>query len=136
MPGLVRFGVSLEKELLGAFDKHLKEKKYATRSKALEDLIRADLIARTWSEGTGEVAGTVTLVYNHHKRSLVNKLLDIQHDYQALIVSTQHVHLNHENCLEVIVLKGVPGKVRELSGRLTSEKGVKHVSLTMTTAGE
>lgn len=136
MNRLVRFGVSLSSELLLEFDKHIKAKNYATRSKAIEDLIRENLVAKEWEDGANAVAGAITVVYDHHKRALVNNLLDIQHDYQGLIISTQHVHLTHDNCLEVIVVKGKPAEVRKLSDELKSEKGVKHCSLTITSAGE
>jgi CopG family transcriptional regulator, nickel-responsive regulator len=135
MGKLVRFGVSLDSGLLGEFDKHLKAKTYATRSKALEDLIREALVKQEWEHGSGDAAGAITIVYDHHKRALVNNLLDIQHDYQGTIISTQHVHLTHDNCLEVIVVKGKPAEVQKLSDELKSEKGVKHCSLTITTAG-
>jgi len=128
--------VSLEKGLLDRFDKHIRGKSYATRSKAIADLIQEDLIRKEWSEGNEDVAGAITVVYNHHKRELVNTLLDIQHDYQHLIVSTQHVHLSHEHCLEVIVVKGKPVQVQELAKKLKAGKGVKHGSLTMTTTGK
>ncbi|MEK9149342.1 MAG: nickel-responsive transcriptional regulator NikR, partial [Candidatus Desantisbacteria bacterium] len=105
--GLVRFGVSLEDVLLVRFDGHLKEKGYPTRSKAISDLIREALVKEEWV-GQGNVAGTVTLIYDHHRRELVNKLTDIQHDFYKIIISSQHIHLDHNNCLEVVVVKGMP----------------------------
>jgi len=135
MAKLVRFGVSFDGALLAEFDKHVKAKAYSTRSKAIEDLIREALVVKEWEGGAGPVAGAVTVVYDHHKRTLVDHLLDIQHDYQDLIISTQHVHLTHDNCLEVIVVKGKSARVRKLADELKSEKGVKHCSLTITTAG-
>ena len=136
MSKLIRFGVSLDSALLSEFDKHIKSKSCPTRSKAIEDLIREVLVVKEWEDGVNPVAGAITVVYDHHKRALVNNLLDIQHDYQGLIISTQHVHLTHDNCLEVIVVKGKPDQVRKLADELKSEKGVKHCSLTVTTAGE
>jgi CopG family nickel-responsive transcriptional regulator len=135
MGKLVRFGVSLDSGLLADFDKHLRAKTYATRSKAIEDLIRETLVKQEWEHGSGDVAGAITIVYDHHKRALVNNLLDIQHDFHDIIISTQHVHLTHDNCLEVIVVKGKPAEVQKLANELKSEKGVKHCSLTITTAG-
>ncbi|MFH1367748.1 MAG: nickel-responsive transcriptional regulator NikR [Elusimicrobiota bacterium] len=135
MDKLVRFGVSLNSGLLSEFDRHIKAKTYATRSKAIEDLIREALVKQEWEHGSGDAAGAITIVYDHHKRALVNDLLDIQHDYQDTIISTQHVHLTHDNCLEVIVVKGKPAEVQKLADELKSEKGVKHCSLTITSAG-
>ncbi len=135
MTDLVRFGVSLEKELLSKFDKHIKEKNYPTRSKAIGDLIRENLVKREWTEGK-EVMGAITLVYNHHKRELVNRLTDVEHDFHQLIISSQHVHLDEANCLEIVVVKGKPKNVQKLAYSLKSTKGVKHGSLTMTTTGK
>ena len=135
MADLVRFGVSLEKRLLAKFDKHIKEKNYPTRSKAIGDLIRENLVKKEWLEGR-EVVGAITLVYNHHRRELVNKLTDVEHDFHQLIVSSQHVHLDEDNCLEIVVVKGKPKDVQKLAYNLKSTKGVKHGSLTMATTGK
>lgn len=135
MSNLVRFGVSLEKELLQRFDERIKEKKYTNRSEAIRDLIRDDLVKKEWQEGR-EVTGSITLVYNHHKRELTNFLVDIQHDYHDIILSTQHIHLDHDNCLEIIVVKGKPRAIDELYGKLKSAKGVKHGGFAMTTTGK
>ncbi|MHC2994507.1 MAG: nickel-responsive transcriptional regulator NikR [Candidatus Atribacteria bacterium] len=135
MSEIVRFGVSLEKELLDKFDKLIKEKKYPNRSEAIRDLIRENLVKREWVEGK-EVAGSITLVFDHHKRELVNILTDIQHNFHPLIISSQHIHLDHDNCLEIIVVRGKPGEVRELSDKLRSTKGVKYGALSIATTGK
>lgn len=135
MADLVRFSVSLEKELLTKFDKHIKKNNYPTRSKAIGDLIRENLIKEEWIEGK-EVVGAITLVYNHHKRELVNRLTDVQHDFHQVIISSQHVHLDEDNCVEIVVVKGKPTQVERLAYRLKSAKGVKHGSLTMATTGK
>jgi len=135
MSDLIRFGVSLDRELLARFDKHIKGKKYPTRSKAIGDLIREDLVKKEWIEGR-EVVGAITLVYNHHKRELVNKLTNAEHDFHQLIISSQHVHLDENNCLEIVVVKGKPREIENLAYRLKSTKGVKHGSLTMATTGK
>lgn len=135
MAGLIRFGVSLEKELLDRFNKLLREKNYPNRSEAIRDLIREDLVKKEWVKGK-EVAGAITLVYDHHKRELVSKLTDVQHKFHDAIISTQHIHLDPINCLEIVVVKGKPRKVEELAQRLKSTKGVKHGSLTMATTGK
>jgi len=132
---LVRFGVSIEKGLLAKFDKHIRGKNYPTRSKAIGDLIRESLVKKEWKEGR-EVVGAITLVYNHHKRELVNRLTDVQHRFHQLIISSQHVHLDRDNCVEIVVAKGKPKDVEELAYRLKSTKGVKHGSLSMATTGK
>lgn len=136
MASLVRFGVSLRKELSDEFDRHIQRKNCPTRSKAIADLIREDLIKKQLGGGRRPVAGVITIIYDHHRRELVNRLLDIQHGYQDMIVSTQHVHLSHDSCLEVIIVKGKPRKVQELADTIKSEKGVMHGYLTMTTGGK
>jgi len=135
MPKLVRFGVSLEEELLKNFDRHIRKKEYQNRSEAIRDLIRAEFVKKEWLDNK-EVAGTVTLIYNHHKRELVNKLTDIQHNVQKIIISTQHIHLDHDNCLEIIALKGAPKEVQKLADTLKSVKGVKHGTLSMSSTGK
>lgn len=135
MTGLTRFGVSLEKELLRKFDERLREKKYTNRSEAIRDLIREDLVRKEWQEGK-DVTGAITLAYNHHKRELVNRLMDIQHDYHDYILSTQHIHLDEDNCLEIIVIKGRSKEIEELYGKLKSAKGVKHAAFAMATTGK
>ena len=135
MTNLSRFGVSLEKHLLGEFDRLIKKRKYFNRSEAFRDLIRQELVKEEWQAGL-EVAGAVTLVYDHHKRELINKLTDIQHDFQGNIISTQHIHLDHDNCLELIAVKGSAEIVTRLSDSLRSVKGVKHGTLSMSSTGK
>jgi len=135
MSDIIRFGVSLEKELLEKFDKLIKEKKYSNRSEAIRDLIRENLVKREWIEGK-EVAGAITLVFDHHKRELLNTLTDIQHDFYQLIISSQHIHLDHDNCLEIIVVRGKPVEVKELADKLKSTKGVKYGALSIATTGK
>ncbi len=135
MAQLVRFGVSLEKALLIHFDSHLKEKKYTNRSEAIRDLIREDLIRKQWREGS-EIAGTITMIYDHHRRELLNKLTDIQHDFGGVIISTQHIHLDHHNCLEIIAVKGKPKLAQDLADTLKAVKWVKHVALSMSSTGK
>ena len=135
MSKLRRFSISLDEDLVARFDKHIKEKNYPTRSKAIGDLIRENLIKKEWVEGK-EVVGAITLVYNHHRRELVNRLTDVEHDFHQLIISSQHVHLDEANCLEIVVVKGKPKEIDKLAQSLKSTKGVKHGSLTMTTTGK
>lgn len=135
MPILVRFGVSLEKELLNKFDNRIKNQNYTNRSEAIRDLIRENLVRDEWHEDS-VVAGAITLIYDHHKRELLNKITDIQHDFQGIIISAQHIHLDHDNCLEIIALKGHSRKTQKLADTLRAIKGVKHVTLSMSTTGK
>lgn len=135
MNRLFRFGVSLDFELLKKFDEFIKKKNYVNRSKAIADLIRQEFVKKQWDEN-GEIAGTITLVYDHHKRDIADNLMGIQHDFQKIIVSTQHIHLDHNNCLEIVAVRGKSGKVRKLADILKSIKGVKHGTLNMTTTGK
>lgn len=125
----------MPKDLIDKFDRLLKDKSYSNRSEAFRDLIRQELIKKEWADG-GEVAGAITLIYDHHKRELINKLTDIQHDYQTVIISTQHIHLDHNNCLEIIAVKGHPKKAQELADTLRAVKGVKHGILNMSSTGK
>ena len=135
MTKLVRFGVSLEEDLLEKFDRLTKERSYTNRSEAFRGLIRQELVGKQWQSGH-EIAGAITLIYDHHKRELVNKLMDIQHAFGDMIISSQHVHLDHNNCLEIIAVKGSPKEAQKLSDSLKSVKGVKHGTLSMSTTGK
>jgi CopG family nickel-responsive transcriptional regulator len=130
---LYRFGISLDRELIEVFDRHIRAQGYQSRSEALRDLIREELLRKTTTEG-GLVAGAIVMTYDHHKRELVNRLIDIQHDFHDLIISTQHVHLDHENCLEVIAVKGNTPEIEKLSSALKVLVGVKHLSLSVSSA--
>lgn len=132
---LVRFGVSLEKKLIEEFDSLILKRNYTNRSEAIRDMIREELVKDEWS-GTNQVIGAITLVYDHHKREVVNRLIDIQHDFHGNIISSQHVHVDHCNCLEIIAAKGISGDVARLSDMLKSVKGVVHVSLSMSSTGK
>jgi CopG family nickel-responsive transcriptional regulator len=135
MSNVYRFGVSLDKKLITEFDKKIRSDNYKNRSEAIRDLIRSELVREQW-RGGNIVAGAITITYDHHKRELVNKLMDLQHDFISIIISTQHVHLNHDNCLEIIAVKGKAHDVNELANRIRATKGAFHVSLSMSTTGE
>jgi CopG family nickel-responsive transcriptional regulator len=135
MKEVVRFGVSLDNNLLDDFDKLIAQKGYNNRSEAIRDLIRDNLVGQEW-DANKETVGTVTIVYDHHVRALTDKLTSIQHDYQHLIVSAMHVHLDHDHCLEVLVVRGRGSEVRKVADILIGTKGVKHGKLAMTTTGE
>jgi len=135
MSKVSRFGVSLERGLLKKFDQRRREKKYTNRSEAIRDLIREDLVKAEW-DSDKKIAGAITLTYDHHKRELVNKLMDIQHDFGEIIISAQHIHLDHNNCLEIIAIQGPSREAQELADSLKSVKGVKHGTLSMSTTGK
>ena len=118
-----RFGVSLEEELLNDLDKLVIQQNFPNRSQAIRYLIKRNLVEHEW-DGNEDVAGAIVLVYDHHKRGLQNKSTEVQHDFHHLILSVQHVHLNHDNCLETITV----------SNQLISIKGIKNGQLVMSTA--
>ncbi len=135
MKKLVRFGVSLDHHLLDDFDRLITRKNYTNRSEALRDLIRDNLVGQEWDENK-ETVGTVTFVYNHHVRDLTDKLTEIQHQYHRLVLSGMHVHLDHDHCLEVLVVRGKGSEIRKVADTLIGTKGVKHGKLTTTTTGK
>ena len=136
MGKLTRFGVSLDEELLEPFDALCAVKGYSNRSEAIRDLIRKALVAEEWQQADGQGAGTLTLVYDHHKNDLARRLTQRQHDEHDIIIATLHVHLDHHNCLEVLILKGEAARVRALADKLISCKGVKHGTFSGTTTGQ
>lgn len=136
MAELTRFGISIDSKLLKQFDKLIATKGVANRSEAIRDLIRAALVETEWETSDAETVGTVTLVYDHHTRDLGEKLDHLQHEHHDAIVSTLHVHLDHHNCLEVLVVRGKSGDIKKIADMLIGTKGVKHGKLTMTTTGK
>lgn len=130
-----RFSVSIPPKLLGQFDRLVREKGYKNRSLAIADLMRAGLVEHQQHMGAGEIAGTITLVYDHHKLPVQSALTAIQHDHHHAIVSTLHVHLDHHNCLEVLVVRGQAALIKKIADELLTAKGVKHGKLTVTTTG-
>ena len=136
MGKLTRFGVSLDEELLEPFDALCAVKGYSNRSEAIRDLIRKALVAEEWQQADGQGAGTLTLVYDHHKNDLARRLTQMQHDEHDIIIATLHVHLGHHNCLEVLILKGEAARVRAQADKLISCKGVKHGTFSGTTTGQ
>lgn len=136
MSKLIRFGISMNEQLLDKFDRQIVKKGYSNRSEAVRDLIRNQLVHLEWENEDQEVAGTVTLVYDHHVRGLTNALTEIQHDFHNLAMSTMHVHLDHYHCLEVLVVKGKASEARKLAEKLISIKGVKHGQLSITSTGK
>ena len=131
---LIRFGVSLPGDLIRSFDRLIRRKKYSNRSEAIRDLIRRELVEEE-IVNDAEIVGVLTLLYNHHQRELQDRLGRIQHDFHERILSTTHVHLDHHNCLEVIILKGRGTEAKAFADHLLSLKGVKHGRLVLTNAG-
>jgi len=134
--GVARYTVSMDARLLDKFDALIERKGYANRSEAIRDLIRAQLVEEQWREATGKVAATVTLVYDHHSRQVADRLADLQHHHHDLVVSATHVHLDNDNCLEVVILRGLARAVRALADELIACKGVKHGKAVLTTEGK
>lgn len=135
MSKLVRFGVSLDEDLLDQFDRLIRQRKYTNRSEAIRDLIREELVKKEWTENR-EVTGAITLVYDHHARQLVNKVIDIQHDCHTCILSTQHIHLDHHNCFEIVVTRGKSKDIEALFQKLKAVRNVKHAGFMMATKGK
>ena len=133
---VIRFGISLEDILLVRFDNLIQKKGYSNRSEAIRDLIRDSLVMDEWGSSTAETVGTITIVYSHDTRELTDALTDLQHHYHNSIISTMHVHLDEQNCLEVIVVKGKATDIKTIADRLIGRKGVKHGKLTVTTTGK
>jgi CopG family nickel-responsive transcriptional regulator len=124
MSDLVRFSVSLESDLLAAFDRYVTDGRFATRSEAIRQLLRQTLSTEAWEADAQEMTATLTLVYDHHKSNLVEKLIEVQHRHGNLVVANLHVHLDHDHCMEVIVLRGKGSKLRQLAAELRGLKGV------------
>jgi CopG family nickel-responsive transcriptional regulator len=134
--GVVRFTVSVPQTLAKQLDRMTHEKGYDNRSLAVADMIRDQLVEHHQNYGDRDIAGTITLVYDHHKQHVQAALTDIQHDHHDVIISTLHVHLDHDNCLEVLAVRGKAGTIKKIADELIAAKGVKHGKLTVTTSGK
>jgi CopG family nickel-responsive transcriptional regulator len=135
MSDLSRIGVAIDSALLKKFDDLIARRSYTNRSEAFRDLIRDVLIQESAGQPDSIVVGTLTLVYDHHVRQLSERLTGLQHDHFHNVLSTLHVHLDHDHCLEVTVLKGKAAAVQKIADALISTKGVKHGRLTITSTG-
>jgi CopG family nickel-responsive transcriptional regulator len=135
MTNLARFSVSIENDLLDRFLRVAKKRGWGNRSEALRNLIRDALVRDEW-EVDAEIVGTITLVYDHHKRELSEKLTSIQHDHHDAVLSATHIHLDHDNCLEMIAVRGAATQVQKIADALIGTKGVKHGKLSATTTGK
>jgi CopG family transcriptional regulator, nickel-responsive regulator len=135
MGELARIGIAIPEDLLEEFDRLIKKRGYKTRSEAVRDLVRKELVDEISASPNTEVYGTVTLIYDHHARLLLDKLTEIQHQYHEAIISSLHVHLDHDNCLEVILVRSKSTLVQKLANALIATKGVKHGRFMLTTSG-
>ena len=132
---LERFSIAIEKQLLNKFDSFILKRKYKNRSEAIRDLIRGSFVAEEWSANE-EVIGIITLTYDHHSSKLLERIIEVQHDYVHNIISSTHIHLDHHNCLESIITKGQSRDIKELADKMISLKGVKTGNLSMTSTGK
>ena len=135
MANIVRTGVSLEQELLRQFDESIRERGYQNRSEAIRDLIRDHLVSRE-ADKNKVVAGTLTIIYDHHRPNLTEKLVEVQHHAGSQVLAATHVHLDHHNCLEVVIMKGKSGSIRAVANSILSLQGVKHGQLVVTSTGK
>ncbi len=135
MEELFRFGVSISAQLLRRFDRLIGQKGYVNRSEAIRDLIRKHLVEHEWEQGEKETIGTLTIVYNHNVRELSDRLDHLQHKHYGSVTAAMHVHLDEHNCLEVMVLRGIPAEIRSLADHILGVKGVKHGKFVMTSLG-
>jgi CopG family transcriptional regulator, nickel-responsive regulator len=126
-----RFGVSLDEDILNALDKLVANSQFPNRSQAIRHLIKSSLVTEKWDKNK-IVAGAIVIVYDHHKRELNNKLMNVQHDFHDLILSTQHVHIAHDLCLETIAVKGKAQQLISLADKIIGTKGITHGKLVMT----
>lgn len=131
---IVRFSVSLEQELLETLDDYVSENRFSNRSQAIRHLINSSSVAKKW-QCNNIVAGSITLVFDHHKRDLLKKLTDLQHDYHDAILSSLHFHMEKDMCMEIIAVKGKASTLTELADKLIAVKGIQHGKLTMSRAG-
>jgi len=134
--GVARFSISLPAELAGQLERMTRDKGYDNRSLAVADMIRAHLVEHQQQFGEKEIAGTITLLYDHHKQHVQAALTDTQHDHHEVIIATLHVHLDHHNCLEILAVRGKAAVIKRIADELIAAKGVKHGKLTVTSTGK
>jgi CopG family transcriptional regulator, nickel-responsive regulator len=134
--GVARLSISLNKTLLRKLDRMVREKGYSNRSLAVADMIADQLVEHQRELGDAEAVGSVTLVYNHHTPRVQELLTELQHEHLHTIISAMHVHLDHHNCLEVLVVKGRAPMIKAFADRLIGVRGVKHGKLSLTTTGK
>jgi len=137
MVDMDRISISIPSKLLGEFDEIIDSRGYVSRSEAIRDSIRDYIIKHKWIHSLeGERAGTITIVYDHHATDLMEKVTSIQHDFGDIITATMHMHMDHDNCMEIIIIRGDAKKIRDLTDKLTAQKGIKQVKLTVMAPGD
>ncbi len=134
MAGVTRFSISIESDLLRRFLKLAKKHGWSNRSEALRNLMREALVREEWASDA-EIVGTITIVYDHHKRELTDRLTSIQHDHHHAVLAATHIHLDHDNCLEMIAVRGTASEVQKIADQLMNTRGVKHGKISATTTG-
>ena len=135
MGKIIRFGVSMDGKLLGRFDELIEKEGYGNRSEALRDLIRERLVEEEWKE-KDEVCGGILLVYDHHKPNLTDKITEIQHHFYKLVISTQHIHMDHDNCMEIISIRGKAKEIQKFFNKLRATTGIKQCNIIKATVGD
>ena len=136
MSEIVRFSISLEDDLLDQFDRYCRQQQFATRSEAIRQLLRDTLTKHAWVGDSEDAAGTLTIIYDHHRPPLRKRLLKLQHDHHELVVATLHVHLTHDLCLEVIVLRGPSADLQKMASHLGGLRGVLKSEFGIANAGK
>jgi len=136
MGKLTRFGIAVDTDLLEAFDVRNRRKGYTNRSEAIRDLIRGALVADEWETAKGEMVGVLSIVYDHHRMDLPKRLTHAQHHHHGMVVATVHVHLDHDHCLEILILRGPCAQVRTFADGMISTRGVKHGEFSMMGKGK
>jgi len=129
---LSRIGIALDSDLLKRFDRSIEKRGYTNRSEAFRDLIRDRLVTEQTASPGAVVVGTVTLIFDHHAHGVTEKLTEVQHEHHDLVVSTSHAHLDHDSCLEVLIVHGKAARVQHFADLLIGLKGVQHGRLVMT----
>ena len=135
MAPLTRTGVSIEEDLLAQFDRVIARRGYRNRSEAIRDLIRESLVSEAIDKNK-QVVATLSMIYDHHRPNLSDKLNEIQHHSHGNVMAATHVHLDEDNCLEVVIMKGRSGEVKHLADHMLAMRGVKHGKLVLTTTGK
>ena len=135
MPKITRISISLEEDVLQHFDELIQRQGFPTRSEAVKHLIRSALVEQQWAEGE-VIAGVITMIYDHHKSQLMQKIVEAQHEFGDLVICSQHAHLDHHHCMENIIVRGSVNDIQKLHQALSAIKGMKHTVLSMTTTGQ
>ena len=134
MSTITRISISIEENVIQQFDDLTQRQGFPTRSEAIKHLIRSALVQQQWKQGD-VIAGVITLIYDHHKSRLTQKIVEAQHDFGDLVICSQHAHLDHHNCMENIIVRGRVEQIQQLHRALSAIKGMKHTVLSMTTTG-